>query len=245
MGRTLRDGEYVLLALPGSDTGPRFDKAIRGSLLLTRDPSYQDEVELIGEVVAVDYAQEEITIRLRDGQALKFSTPLSSEETKMTASNLPWLYPILVRGLATFDSNKRLTSLDKIRETTVLETSDALGLFNQSLAQLAELQNGWSGASSVGYREVQLHALRWCFYTLALGYGVPLPVLFPVEPRSVRAEWRPKPQDVSLEITLDDGHAYLHALNVDTHEVREQEGLSLQNLDELGGILGELLPAEA
>jgi hypothetical protein len=144
-----------------------------------------------------------------------------------------------------FDQQRKITRFESIDETDLLEPSDALDLFNISINQLAALPDDWWGGHGGSYPEGHIRQLRWAFYRLALGYGIPLPVIFPLEPGQVRAEWRPRPQDVSMEIRLNDGCSYVHALNLETKVAFEQDNVLFNNYDEVATVLAGLLPQEA
>jgi hypothetical protein len=245
LGRTLRPDEYVYLVPPGSATGPRFDKDVRGSLLLVESTSYTDEVDIIGELDTVGLGDGTYGIRLEDGRTLAVPDTLDRDDIMMAASALPNLVPIALRGTAVFDRHRKITKLEDVEEVSLLDSPEELSLFNASLEQLAALPADWWGAvGSIAYQEEDLRQLRWTFYRLALDYGVPLPVLFPKEPGQVRAEWRPRPRDVSMEIDLGDGRGYIHALNLQTQEEFEQDNVSLGNYEEVATVLAGWLPQE-
>lgn len=245
LGRTLRPDEHVFLVPPGQDSGPKFDRGVRGSLLLAGSNTYRDGVDIVGELDAVEFARDAYWIRMEDGQRLAVPESLDGEAIALAAGALPVLLPIVVRGRGVFDRNKKLTKLEDVEESVLLEPSPALTLFNASLTQLGELTDDWWGPAGGAFPDAQLRRLRWAFYRLALDYSIPLPVLFPVEPGLVRAEWRPRPQDVSMEIQLSEGLAYIHALNLDTGEAFERDGVHFKNYDEVATELARLLPQEA
>jgi hypothetical protein len=68
LGRTLQDGEYLLLAAGTKKRPARYDRSVKKWILGWASPTYDDVVDFRGEVRATDLDGLKFTLRTDDGQ---------------------------------------------------------------------------------------------------------------------------------------------------------------------------------
>jgi hypothetical protein len=70
LGRTLREGEFLLISAGTREEPARYDGLIKERILAWGTTSYPDAVDLTGEVRATDLDGQKFTLRLEDGRKI-------------------------------------------------------------------------------------------------------------------------------------------------------------------------------
>jgi len=85
-GRTLGGDESIVVAQPGKREGAVYDRLVRRKLVLQAQATYEDDVNLLGEVRAADKDAEGFVLRTADGRKLDVRIP-------------PLFFPLALRSL--------------------------------------------------------------------------------------------------------------------------------------------------
>jgi hypothetical protein len=128
-GKTLAPGEGI--ELDGRDMAgprPRFDESIRQRLLSARRESYEDTLDLVGEVRAADVKAGEdgaFAVLLEDGSRVSGSFSAGQEQTITKALYERNQLRLRIEGLGEFEPNgklRRIVSIDRMEEHPLGET---------------------------------------------------------------------------------------------------------------------------
>jgi hypothetical protein len=183
-GRILREDESIELVLPGGVEGPRYDRAVRKHLSLATSSTYQQAVELVGNVVEADVKKRTFQIET-DEQVVQSVLPERLESEVLAALKDHQRLDVSLRAVAVFDRQDRIQRVNEILELTSFES---VRPFTTRLAELTELRAGWldGGGQPVSERaQTSASVLR----QLLEQYEVPVPFLYPTPEGGLQAEW--------------------------------------------------------
>ena len=244
-GRGLQPEESIRIAR-GEESEVQLTLELRRQLMLTRPGSQQltEEVRVLAKLVDVRPREHEMTLGLGDGRVI--SAEISDQQLNdlgpVTVREFGQRW-VLVRGIATLDSNQQLLRVD---ETKTVEPLDVLDPIVQ-LEQLRRLSAAWldgegvpPGSELLGLVEEWLEEHQ--------RDDVQPPRLYPTPEGGVEAEWRIGRLDLSIEFDASNATAEWHALDLDSGAVHEQQvdlqdehglkalGVKLQRVLAEGGI---------
>lgn len=225
-GRTLRDDECIVVASPDTRTGPVYDRMVRRRLVLYAHQSYEDEVDLVGEVRGADKDTEGFSLRLADGRKIQVRTPplfLPIAFRSLGESVL-----VHVRGSGLFDAGGSLQRVVMATDVRLAEEGEeGIGhggcptMIDDQVKALRLLPPGWFDESS---RAFQAEALEWAaklLRGLVEAFQLPNPHLYPTPEGNIRAEWSTPSWEVNLELSPASKRAEALATRIDSDEVRE------------------------
>jgi hypothetical protein len=191
-GRTLRDDESIEIRGPGGHAAVAYNKQIRKRLVLLREGTYEDAVEITGRVVQFDTQRRTFGLLVGEQSvtgSLDGLTPRQMGIVRTAAVHTEDLR-VCAAGVGAFDPLDRLVRLVSVKELSFAEDEDlreALDI-DKRLATLAELGDGWLDGSGLAVAEHTLARLA-ALLKEAEGQGLSRPYLYPTPEGTVQAEW--------------------------------------------------------
>ncbi len=117
-GQTLKDDEGIVLASAGRLTHACFDRQVRERILEWSSPTYEDRVDLTGEVRGTELDSATFSIRLDDGRKVRGPFTPEQERAILQALGDHESRRLRVRGIGEFlqadGSLRRLNSIEAI-----------------------------------------------------------------------------------------------------------------------------------
>jgi hypothetical protein len=86
LGSTLRDDESIIAKSPNRTSPSQYDRTVRERFINWQDPTYEDEIDLVGEVRKADLDGCSFSIRLQDGK--KVEGRFSSDQERVVINAL-------------------------------------------------------------------------------------------------------------------------------------------------------------
>jgi hypothetical protein len=225
-GRTLAPDEAIIVAQPGQREGSRYTREVRRRLVLQAQPTYEDEVDLVGEVRAADKDSEGFNIRTTDGARYPVRVPplfFPVALRSLTSATL-----VRVRGTGVFDDTGKLTRITTATDVSMTE-EDSEGTrrpgcptpVEAQVRSLAALPKGWFDDFSPSYRNADLDWLAALLKGLLDGFELPNPYLYPTPEGMARAEWSGVRWEVIVNLNLSERVADVIAARIDSDRVDE------------------------
>lgn len=191
-GRTLRPDESIEILGPGRQRGATYTKIVRKRLVLLREGTYEDIVEITGRVVQYDTQRRTFGVLVGEQTVtgnLEGLSPSQMGIVRAAAVHTEELR-IYALGVGAYDSLDRLVRLVTIKELSFAEDEDLREKLDldRRLAALAELPDGWLDGSGTQIPRGTLIRLGELLKA-AEGEGLPRPYLYPTPEGQVQAEW--------------------------------------------------------
>jgi hypothetical protein len=221
-GQTLHPDEGIDLLRAGETSGPRFTTSVRKSLVLGQRRTYQEEVDDIGWITAVDGNRMSCLVRLRFGPEAPVAAPLDevtfapAKEVLEPNGEGP---PVHIAGIGVFDAYGTLLRFDSIRDVGLLDDAEERTKLESRFNELAGLQLGWMDGEGVPPDRVLLQRARQVLSRL-LDFDVPRPRVFATLEGGVQAEWTTEGHEVSVTFEPD---GTLSAISVNPAEGTSDE----------------------
>ncbi|HEY4014799.1 MAG TPA: hypothetical protein VGM06_15760 [Polyangiaceae bacterium] len=224
-GRTLRDDESIVVAQPGKRAGAVYDRAVRRGLVLRAQATYEDDVDLLGEVRAADKDAEGFVLRTADGRKLDVRTPplffplalRSLEESAL----------VRVRGSGTYNADGELVKVAMATDVSLAEEGEEQTRpgcptpVETQVESLATLAPGWYDDSSPAYDAAALRWLSALLKGVLDGFQLPRPYIYPTPEGLARAEWSGANWEVVSSFNLEDRSADVMAARANSQELHE------------------------
>jgi hypothetical protein len=225
-GRTLAPDEAILVGPPGKRDGARYTREVRRRLVLQAQPTYEDEVDLVGEVRAADKDSEGFNLRTTDGARYPVRVPplfFPVALRSLTSSAL-----VRVRGTGLFDDTGKLTRITTASDVSMTE-EDSEGTrrpgcptpVEAQVRSLAALSRGWFDESSPSYQREELEWLEGLLKGVLDGFELPTHYLYPTPEGLARAEWSGVKWEVIVSMNLSERVADVVAARIDADRVDE------------------------
>jgi hypothetical protein len=224
-GRTLADDESIVVAPPGSRKGAVYDRVIRRRLVLQAQATYEDEVNLLGEVRAADKDAEGFWLRTSDGRKLEVHTPPLF--FPLALRSLSGAALVRVRGTGLYDADGTLLRVIMATDVSLAEEGDEQTRpgcptpVEAQVESLKALEPGWYDASSPAYEAASLEWLAKLLKGLLDGFQLPRPYIYPTPEGLARAEWSASSWEVVTSFDLGSRSADVMAARPDADEVHE------------------------
>lgn len=192
-GRTLRDDESIEIHVPGGrSTVASYTKATRKKLVLLKEGTYEDAVEITGRVVQFDTQRRTFGLLVGEQTVAGMLDGLNPRQLGIvrTAAVHTEELRVYVAGVGDYDLLDRLVRLVSIKELSFAEDEDlrlALDI-EKRLAALAELGEGWLDGEGLAVSEPMVVRLAVLLKD-AEAHGLPRPYLYPTPEGTVQAEW--------------------------------------------------------
>ena len=189
-GRTLADDESIVVAQPGTREGAIYDRSVRRKLVLQAHATYEDEVNLLGEVRAADKDIEGFVLRTADGRKLDVRTPPLFFPLALRSLGEAAL--VRVRGTGLYGADDELLKVTMATDVSLAEEGDEQSRpgcptpVEAQVASLSALPAGWYDSESPAYEPASLRWLAKLLTGLLDGFQLPSPYIYP-SPRRARA----------------------------------------------------------
>lgn len=191
-GRTLRDDESIEIRGPGGRSAVSYTKQVRKRLVLLRERTYEDSVEVTGRVVQFDAQRRTFGLLVGELSVVGSLDGLSARQMGIvrTAAVHAEELRVYASGVGAFDQLDRLVRLVSVKELALAEDEElreALDI-DKRLAALADLEEGWLDGQGSGIEPQTLAGLA-ALLREAEALGLPRPYLYPTPEGAVQAEW--------------------------------------------------------
>jgi hypothetical protein len=218
-GRTLGDDDSIIVAQPGRHLGATYDRRVRKSLILRAQGTYEDEVNLVGEVRAADKDTEGFAIRMEDDRKLEVRTPRAF--FPLALRSLTTSASVRVRGTGLFDAEGTLLKVTMASDVSLAEEGDEQTRpgcptpVETQVQSLKALAPGWYDDEGLGFEADKLDWLSKLLIAVLDGFQLPRPYIYPTPEGFARAEWPGAKWDVSTNFDLGARQADVFAVRVD------------------------------
>lgn len=199
-GRTLRDDESIEISGPVGRPRASYNKRTRKRLVLLKEGTYEDAVEITGRVVQFDTQRRIFGIVDKDLPITGSLEGLSARQLGIVRTAAVHTEQLLVyaSGIGAFDQLDRLVRLVSIKEISFAEDEDLRERLDvdRRLAELADLGDGWLDGSGVAIASTTRARLA-SFLKEAEREGLSRPYLYPTPEGAIQAEWSYPDAEVS------------------------------------------------
>jgi hypothetical protein len=236
-GQTLKPSEAIELRRGSATQGPRYTAEIRKVLVLSERRAYQQEIEDIGWVSAVDADHMSCLIRLRNWPQAAVPAPLDEvtftpvKEVLEPEGEGP---PVRVIGVGVFHTVRGLLRFDSVHEVSLIDVPEDLATLYDRFDELGALHEGWLDGDGVPPNTVVLGRARRVLADL-LNHDVPRPRVYPTPEGGVQAEWTVGEHEISVTFEPD-GSLYAISVNVASGESEEPK-LRRDDIDQIVELL--------
>lgn len=224
LGRTLREGEVLVLNPSNTVRPARLTKETRRRILLQSDKIKEltEEVAIRGTVPEMD--QEKMTFEFQVISGPRIKAPLDPQHLDSVLEAFNGYRDnrkILVRGIGRFNRNEKLLGLNAVEHISMLDDLDP----GARLDELKVLKNGWLNGKGIAPAHKELD---WLADAFQHNYPdeLPLPYLYPTAEGGVQVEWSVDEWEITLEVDLNQRQGEWHALELST-EAEERQTLNL------------------
>jgi len=224
-GRTLRDDESIVVAQPGTRNGATYNRPVRRKLILQAQTTYEDEVDLLGEVRAADKDADGFVLRTAEGRKLEVRTPPLFFPLALRSLNDAAL--VRVRGTGLYDADATLLRVTMATDVSLAEEGDeqtrpgCQTSVEVQLESLKALGPGWFDESSPAFEPSALDWLSKLLKGLLDGFQLRRPYIYPTPEGLARAEWSAAGWEVVSNFDLSTRSADIMAARVDSDEINE------------------------
>ncbi len=216
LGRSLGDGEALLLDPANAKQPARLDRETRRKLVLASPGTQQlqEEVTVRGRIPEMDQQAASFHVELPDGRKIKGPIEDRHKEVLLEVFNgyrtRSW---VALNGIGVLDRSGRLQRLQTVEHVTALDPLDVPA----RLDELRLLRDGWLDGYGHAPSSDGLDRLEASFAEYYPD-DLPLPYLYPTPEGGVQAEWTFAPNDISLCIDLDSQRGDWSLLNTTSGE---------------------------
>jgi hypothetical protein len=226
-GRTLRDDESIVVAAPGTREGSSYNRALGRQLVLLREESYEDEIDLLGRILRVGKEPDAFEFRSIDGWKVA-AVGYATAHIPILAQAWEKDTVVRVRGTGLFNSYAVLTRIVSVSDVGPIEEGAEEGARRRGASPipaqvdtLKALERGWFDEDSEPFDK---GALDW-FQTLLTGvvdaFRLPTPYLYPTPEGTARAEWSTPSWELIVNVELGQRSADLIASRVGSDDFEE------------------------
>ncbi len=224
LGASLGAEESLEIMPRDASNGARYDRTVRRNISLAITSEYEEVLEIIGVVVAVDRMRRRCSIRLGSGEKQdgRFREDLAD----------PLAHALATKGYcrlqvtATYSQSETMKRLE-VEEFEALEFEGPD--FEQRLSEIAGFPPGWLAGEGQAVRSAEIDSIRQLLRQLVWDFGFVAPHLYPTARGGVRAEWTAGDSEISLE-TTSGRDFHLHAVELETDEERERDSADLKDV---------------
>jgi hypothetical protein len=248
-GRTLLGEESIVVAQPGTRQGAIYTRGVQRRLVLCAKQSYEDEVDLVGEVRAADRDTEGFVLRTTDARKFHVYTPPLFFSTALRS--LTDSIQVRVRGVGLFNAEGTLQRVLLATDVSLTEEDDdsapltgCLTPVDAQVESLKLLEAGWYDETSLAYDPVALDWVRRLLEGLLGAFKLPTPYIYPTPEGLVRLEWSVPEWEVIVNLDLAEKAAAVIAARLDDTNEPEELQVAFQDPGAesiLGRFLGDHL----
>jgi hypothetical protein len=211
-GKTLLPTERIIVGKPASHDGATYDRQVRGKILRLSKQSYEDNVDLVGEICEADKIKSDFEFITLAGTRIPVNpSPLITDAVRhMFYGNV-----VRLRGSGLLDSNGKLQRVIDIADLSEVEGDDATTSsgcaisVNDQIESLKALEDGWLDDTTNKYNPQQLAWLARLLSGVVGAFELPTPYVYPAADGLVRAEWSSIDAEIVAKIDVASGSANL------------------------------------
>ncbi len=224
-GRTLRDDESMIVAQPGQRIGALYNREVRRALVLRAQLTYEDNVDLVGEVRGADKDTEGFALRTADGMKVDVRVPPLFMPLALTS--LTGTAPVRVRGNGLFSADGTLQRVLIATDVSPAEEADSPTFRSCSTSvdvqvrSLLDLGAGWFDEQSPAFQAEPMGWLANVLRGLVDSFHLPTPYIYPTPEGGARAEWSTRGWEVAATVDLTSKTVEAFAARVGSEEVHE------------------------
>jgi hypothetical protein len=224
-GRTLGDDESIVVAQPGKREGAVYDRMVRRRLVLQAQATYEDEVNLLGEVRAADKDAEGFALRTSDGRKLDVRAPPLFFPLALRSLGESAL--VRVRGTGLYDADATLLRVTMASDVSLAEEGEEQTRpgcptpVETQVESLKALAAGWYDESSLAYDPSSLAWLGKLLLGLLDGFQLPRPYIYPTPEGLARAEWSGASWEIVSSFDLGSRSVEVMAARANSDEMHE------------------------
>jgi hypothetical protein len=224
-GRTLGDDESIVVAQPGKREGAVYDRMVRRRLVLQAQATYEDEVNLLGEVRAADKDAEGFALRTSDGRKLDVHAPPLFFPLALRSLGESAL--VRVRGTGLYDADATLLRVTMASDVSLAEEGEEQTRpgcptpVETQVESLKGLAAGWYDESSLAYDPTSLAWLGKLLLGLLDGFQLPRPYIYPTPEGLARAEWSGAAWEIVSSFDLGSRSVEVMAARTNSDEMHE------------------------
>lgn len=221
LGSNLKDDERIIFG-DKINSKAILDKESRKRLVLTASKAkeYKAPFELRGIITALDKERKTFEIQTAAGVKIKGEyVPESLEMLQTALVDMEMGKKVLIKGVGTFNIYDKLTKIDGLEETVILDPLDVPA----RLEELNQLAQGWLNGEQ-GER-IDVPATKWLGETFDQWFdseNLPLPATFPTPEGNIQFEWSINHEEISLLVHLESKQAEFYALNTHNQTDRSE-----------------------
>jgi hypothetical protein len=232
-GRSLLPTERIIVGKPQTTGGAIYDRGVREAILRLSKTSYEDNVDLVGEICEADKIKSDFEFITTDGARIPVNpSPLVSDAVRhMFYSN-----KVRLRGTGLMDPNgiiQRVIDIDDLEESESDEAATQSGCptpIAEQVESLAKLETGWLDETTEKYDTQHLERLARLLAAVVSAFELPTPYVYPAADGLVRAEW--SSGDAEIIAKIDVAASSVEVLVVKGIDSVTEESI---NLAETGG----------
>jgi hypothetical protein len=224
-GRTLGEDESIVVAQPGRREGAVYDRKVRRRLVLQAQATYEDEVNLLGEVRAADKDAEGFALRTSDGRKLEVHAPPLFFPLALRSLGESAL--VRVRGTGLYDADATLLKVTMASDVSLAEEGEEQTRpgcptpVETQVESLKSLAAGWYDESSQAYDPSSLAWLGKLLLGLLDGFQLPRPYIYPTPEGLARAEWSGAAWEIVSSFDLGSRSVEVMAARANSDEMHE------------------------
>lgn len=213
MGRGLRDGEAIEFTTPKQNTPVKLTRESRRRLVLASSQVELTEEQTIrGIIPEADQEAWSFHIQLVDGR--KIPAPMREPHLQTIKDAFVGYKEgvrVQLQGVVKLNRGGKLQSIESVEHVSILDPMDVAA----RLDELRILKDGWLDGAGVAPSS---NGVDWLTAAFREHYpeDLPPPFLYPTVDGGVRAEWSIGPNELSVEISLNQRIGGWHALQLDT-----------------------------
>jgi hypothetical protein len=226
LGRTLEEDDVMVIGAERG-RGAAYTRRVRQTLLRRAHASYEDVVDLVGEVRVADKDRDSFTLRLPDGRRVTVHAPALF--FPLALRSIERASPVRVRGLGLFDAEGILQRVNQTTDVSLAEEGDEILArrgctipITEQIEGLLALPSGWFDGEGTAFERGPAERVGALLVTLVDGFRLPNPFVYPTPDGLIRAEWSRPGWEVAVEFDPHANRADAFASNLTDDEVRER-----------------------
>lgn len=246
-GRSLQDDESIEIRDVTGRAVATYDRHVRKRVVLLRETTYEDVVEIIGKVTQYDSQRETFGALVDDRTIPAPLAGLDEDQLRIVRTAAVHMEDLRVRvcGTGAFDQDDKLVRFVGITELAFSEDEDLRAKLDpeKRLAVLADLSAGWLDGEGAALPRARL---EWLATVLekAEAQGLARPYLYPTPEGGVQAEWSFLDAEVTALFALGDDSVSCVGVQIKSGaHLDEDLDLGVEgNLAKLAGFIARFSP---
>jgi len=216
IGRSLREGEALVLGDRDGATRGRLTPPVRKSLVFASDTArqYSEDVTLRGSVPEVDQERRSFQLQLAGGRRIGADIDPAHESVVLRAfNNYRDNMKISMQGVGIYDKANRLQRIESVDHVAELDPLDVAARIDE----LKLLADGWLDGAGKAPDNGALDWVQGLFETRFPDH-LQLPFLYPTPDGGIQAEWSIGTTEITFEIDLTEQTGDWHEYNCESED---------------------------